>query len=79
MQIYLDEISSDVATSAHAAILMDRAGWHTTGKLDVPDNITINLLPSRSSELNSLEDVWHTSARTGSRIVYSPTKKPFSR
>jgi len=39
--MHLDEISRHVAPSAHAAILMDRAGWHTTGKLLVPDNITI--------------------------------------
>lgn len=58
MQMHLDEISRHVAPSAHAAILMDRAGWHTTGKLLVPDNITIILLPSRSPELNPVENVW---------------------
>ena len=52
MQLHLDEISRRVARKAHAAVLMDRAGWHTTGKLKVPKNITIILLPSRSPELN---------------------------
>jgi len=56
--MHLDEISRHVAVSAHAVILMDRAGWHTTGKLDVPDNITIILLPSRSPELNPVENIW---------------------
>ena len=37
---------------------MDRAGWHTTGKLQVPRNITIILLPSRSPELNPMENIW---------------------
>ncbi len=31
---------------------MDRAGWHTTGKLKVPKNLTIILLPSRAPELD---------------------------
>ncbi len=58
MQMHLDEISRHVAPSAHAALLMDRAGWHTTGKLSVPENITIILLPSRSPELNPVENIW---------------------
>jgi hypothetical protein len=37
MQLHLDEISRNVAEGAHAVLLLDRAGWHTTGKLDVPD------------------------------------------
>ena len=52
MQLHLKEISCNIARKAHAVLLMDRAGWHTTGKLKVPKNITIILLPSRSPELN---------------------------
>ena len=37
---------------------MDRAGWHSTGKLIVPKNLTIILLPSKSPELNPVENVW---------------------
>ena len=58
MQRHLDEISRHVATGAHAVVLMDRAGWHTTSKLDVPRNITPIFLPSRSPELNPVENVW---------------------
>ena len=58
MQAHLDEISRHIAPGAHAALLMDRAGWHTTGKLKVPNNITIILLPSRSPELNPVENIW---------------------
>ena len=57
MQLHLDEISRTVAKRAHAVVLMDRAGWHTTGKLDMPGNMTIILLPSRSPELNPVENV----------------------
>ena len=58
MQLHLDEISSNVAAGAHAVLLLDRAGWHTTGKLDMPANITPIFLPSRAPELNPVENVW---------------------
>ena len=58
MQLHLDEISRNVAEGAHAALLLDRAVWHITGKLDVPDNITPIFLPSRAPELNPVENVW---------------------
>ena len=58
MQLHLDEISRNVADGAHAVLLLDRAGWHTTSKLDVPGNITPIFLPSRAPELNPVENVW---------------------
>lgn len=58
MQIHLDEISRTVARGAHAVLLLDRAGWHTTGSLDVPKNMTLIFLPSRAPELNPVENVW---------------------
>jgi hypothetical protein len=58
MQLHLDEISRHVAEGAHAVLLLDRAGWHTTDNLDVPENITPIFLPSRAPELNPVENVW---------------------
>ena len=58
MQLHLDEISTQVARGAHAVLLLDRAGWHTTGKLNVPRNISLIFLPSRSPELNPVENIW---------------------
>ena len=58
MQMHIDEISCNVAAKAHGVVLMDRAGWHSTGKLKVPKNLTIILLPSRSPELNPVENIW---------------------
>ncbi len=51
MQRHIDEIALHVAREAHAVLLLDRAGWHTTGNLVWPKNITPILLPSRSPEL----------------------------
>ena len=58
MNLHLAEISKAVAPGAHAVVIMDQAGWHTTPKLKVPDNITILPLPSKSPELNPVENIW---------------------
>ena len=56
--MHLNEISRNVAARAHAVALMDRAGWHKTERLKVPKNLTIILPPSRSPELNPVENIW---------------------
>lgn len=58
MQAHLDEIGRTVARGAHAVLLLDRPGWHTTEKLTIPNNLTMILLPSRSPELNPVENIW---------------------
>jgi transposase len=42
----------------HAVLVCDRAGWHTSGRLAVPDNVTLLHLPSKSPELNPAELLW---------------------
>lgn len=58
MQWHLDEISSQVAPGAHAVLILDQAGWHTTNKLAIPTNITLLPLPPRAPELNPVENIW---------------------
>jgi hypothetical protein len=58
MQWHLEEISSQVSLGAHAILIVDRAGWHTTDNLVIPPNITILLLPPRAPELNPVENIW---------------------
>ncbi len=58
MQLHIDEISLHVQRGAHAALLPDYAGWHTTERLIIPQNMTLIFLPSRSPELNPVEDAW---------------------
>jgi DDE superfamily endonuclease len=55
---HLAEIAQAVSAGAHAVLLLERAGWHVSPKLRVPDNITLVPLPSRSPELNPVENVW---------------------
>ena len=58
MQEHLTEISATVDPGAHAVLILDQAGWHTTAKLIVPENITLLPLPPRSPELNPVENIW---------------------
>jgi hypothetical protein len=45
MERHLVEISQAVTPGAHAVLLVDQAGWHTSPKPAVPNNITILPLP----------------------------------
>lgn len=58
MQRHLDEVSCQITPGAHAILMVDQAGWHTTDKLVMPLNITLLLLPSRCPELNPVENIW---------------------
>lgn len=58
MQIHLDQISQHVQDGFHAIVLMDRAGWHITEALNIPENITLMPLPPYSPELNPMEQLW---------------------
>jgi hypothetical protein len=59
MNLHLAEISTQIASGAHAVITLDGAGWHQTGgKLKLPDNISLLPLPPYSPELNPVENVW---------------------
>lgn len=58
MNLHLQEISRAVAPGAHAVLVLDGAGWHTSPTLQVPDNITLLPLPPYAPELNPVENVW---------------------
>ena len=58
MTLHPEEISGAVAPDAHAVVVMDRAGWHTSAKPGVPADITVVPLPPPSPELNPVENVW---------------------
>jgi transposase len=57
-QLHLKEIARRVAPGAHGVVILDQAGWHTTKKLKLPDNLTLMPLPPRSPELNPAENIW---------------------
>jgi hypothetical protein len=58
MQKHLVEISKNVSPKAHAVLMMDGAGWHKSGDLDMPKNISPMIIPPYSPELNPVENIW---------------------
>lgn len=58
MNRFLRMVSDELGPRDHAVLIMDRAGWHRSKALCVPDNITILYLPPYSPELNPVERVW---------------------
>ena len=58
MSIFLAEVSK---RHLDKTILMfaDRASWHTSNILVVPENISLLPLPSHSPQLNPAENIWH--------------------
>src|SRR5579859_3180262 len=72
MSLHLTEISLAIAPRAHAVVLMDQAGWHMTGKLVVPDNISIIALPAKCPELNPVENI----CRVGGGVTAPTPHRP---
>ena len=64
MQKHVDEISMAVTPGAHALIILDKAAWHTTRKLKLPDNLTLVALPPACPELNAAENIWQYLGQT---------------
>jgi hypothetical protein len=58
MNEHLAEISRCVSVGAIALLVLDGAGWHSSPRLDVPDNIVLLPLPPYAPELNPMENVW---------------------
>jgi hypothetical protein len=57
MNLHLAEIATQVAHGTHATPLVNPAGWHLSGGLIVPFNITIIPRPATCPELNPQENV----------------------
>ena len=59
MNAFLKQFSRELPADVHAAMILDRAGWHVASALRVPDNVTLVHLPPKSPELNPTENLWH--------------------
>ncbi len=57
MSIFLEEVSSRHSSDA-IIMFMDRAGWHRSQQLHVPENIVVEWLPPYSPECNRAEHIW---------------------
>jgi transposase len=59
VNIFLDQMSRELAADVHAVLIWDGAGYHTANEVKVPENITVLKLPPYSPELNPIENLWH--------------------
>jgi len=57
MNIFLKLLSAQ-QQNERIILCMDKAGWHTTNQLEVPENIILWFLPPYSPELNPVELIW---------------------
>ncbi|WP_202776368.1 IS630 family transposase [Bathymodiolus azoricus thioautotrophic gill symbiont] len=55
---HLRLISKATEKDRYAVVIMDRAAWHTTGKIKCFDNIIPMPLPPYAPELNPVEQLW---------------------
>jgi hypothetical protein len=58
MNEHLTVVSRAVTPGAQAVMIIDGAGWHTSPKLRIPDNLTLLPLPPYAPELNPVENIW---------------------
>lgn len=58
MQVFLDQFAARLDADEHAIMLLDQAGWHSSGALVVPGNVTLVPLPPYAPQLNPVERLW---------------------
>lgn len=56
---FLQEMSKEIDKEVHVVLIWDGAGYHRSGELEMPENITPITLPPYSPELNPIENLWH--------------------
>jgi transposase len=56
----LGEFAKEVGAGEERRILLvvDKAGWHTGGEVEIPEGIHLEFLPSGSPELQPAERLW---------------------
>ena len=59
MDAFFEQFVAEVPPDIHVVMVWDQAGFHTSKKLKVPENVTIVPLPPYSPELNPVENLWH--------------------
>ena len=59
INLFLGKFSEELPAGVHAVLIWDGAGYHTSGDLVVPANVSLIQLPPYSPELNPVENLWH--------------------
>lgn len=78
----MNNFLSKVATTTEGKrvlMILDRAAWHTTPKLSIPDSIKLLFLPPTSPELNPVEHLWkHIRTEGFHNIVFDTIQAVYS-
>jgi transposase len=59
LNLFLEQFAKELPAGVHAVLIWDGAGYHTSGDLVVPGNVSLIQLPPYSPELNPVENLWH--------------------
>jgi transposase len=59
LNLFLEQFAKELPAGVHAVLIWDGAGYHTSGDLVVPANVSLIQLPPYSPELNPVENLWH--------------------
>ena len=59
INLFLEQFSRELAAGSHAVLVWDGAGYHTSGDLVVPANVSLIQLVPYPPELNPVENMWH--------------------
>jgi len=54
----LKELKATLSEGEEAWVVLDRAGWHVSPKVEVPEGVRLIFLPPYSPELQPAERVW---------------------
>ncbi len=65
MSWVLRELRAWLGEGEEAWVVLDRAGWHVSGRVEVPEGVRLVFLPPYSPELQPVERVWPLVERGG--------------
>lgn len=57
MEIYLEHLSDEYPDDYHV-LMCDRASWHVSDDLTIPENVEIVNIPPGTPEMNPMEQIW---------------------
>lgn len=59
VNLFLAQFAATLPADVQAVLIWDGAGYHRSGELRCPPNVTLISLPPYSPELNPVENLWH--------------------
>jgi hypothetical protein len=58
LEHFARELGAGKNSRRRVLLVLDKAGWHTGGEVEVPEGIELEFLPSASPELQPSERLW---------------------